>query len=246
MLALATHAAASSSFEADFHALKGKIHTLPLSEAKDRLAELRDRALKLPPRPHQDKIDHFVVLLMENHAADNIFGCMDLPGFDGIPKEGLVLQKDATNKSAGNVTVTCGSASYVCTGGPHFDLYNLLFRKGSNMNTYPYDAQSLNNAYANGAIDGTTIEMFSRAQLPVKSAIADQFGVFNQLYSAVPSASQPNHMFVQSATSCGAATNELWPRCGGSTAQYPQMTIYDSMYVTAVKYYIFILLISYD
>jgi hypothetical protein len=28
-------------------------------------------------------------------------------------------------------------------------------------------------------------------------------GVFNKLYTAVPSASSPNHLFTQSATSCG-------------------------------------------
>jgi phospholipase C len=226
----------SASLESDFHALKATIHTLSKSEIKARLNALRARSLAAPPRAQQSKIDHFVVLLMENHAADNMFGCMNLTGFDGIPDGGLQLPIDAKDPSKGNVTVTCGTADYVCASGPNFDMYDLLWAKGSNMDTYPYDEQSVANAYANGATPGTTIEMFSPEQLPVKANIASEFGVFNRLFTAVPSASQPNHLFVQSATSCGATSNYLWPRCGGSTAQYPQMTIYDSMYINNVSF----------
>jgi hypothetical protein len=71
--------------------------------------------------------------------------------------------------------------------------------------------------------------MFSPAQLPVKSAIAREFGVFNKFFSAVPSASTPNHLFTQSATSCGVADNILYDQCGGETATYPQVTIYDTL-----------------
>ena len=60
-----------SSMTDDFNALKHEIPTLREHEIQMRLKNLRDQTLAAPPRPHQDKIDHFVVLLMENHAADN-------------------------------------------------------------------------------------------------------------------------------------------------------------------------------
>ena len=44
-----------------------------------RFGEIKPKR-KAPPR--QNKIDHLVVLYMENHASDNFFGCMDLPGYD--------------------------------------------------------------------------------------------------------------------------------------------------------------------
>ena len=106
--------------------------------------------------------------------------------------------------------MTCGKADYVCKGGPRFSLYRLLWAKGANADKFPYDEQNIANAYANGAVEGTTINMYGPEQLPVKSAIAQEFGVFNRLFTAVPSASQPNHLFVQSATSCGATGNVLW------------------------------------
>ena len=62
---------------------------------------------------------------------------------------------------------------------------------------------------------GTAVTMFTPEQIPVKHAVAKEFGVFNKLYTAVPSASSPNHLFTQSATSCGMQTNTLYDKCGG-------------------------------
>ena len=45
-------------------------------------------------------IRHFVTLLMENRAADHVFGCFGLPGFDGIPPGGRVLGHIANNACA--------------------------------------------------------------------------------------------------------------------------------------------------
>ena len=50
--------------------LKAEIHALPADEVKQRFDELD--GFRLPPPPHQDKIDHVVVLLMENHAFDHV------------------------------------------------------------------------------------------------------------------------------------------------------------------------------
>lgn len=101
-------------------ALRETIHTLSKVEALERLTQLR---MEVEDRPHQDKIDHFVVLLMENHAADNLFGCMNLTGFDGIPAEGRNLPIDPNDSSKGHVTVTCGEAVNVCKSGPSYDLF---------------------------------------------------------------------------------------------------------------------------
>ena len=60
-----------------FEALKREIHKLSRADAKERIEQLRRMT---PAHGHQDKIDHFVVLLMENHAFDNMLGCMDRPG----------------------------------------------------------------------------------------------------------------------------------------------------------------------
>ena len=75
--------------------------------------------------------------------------------------------------------------------------------------------------------------MFSAEQLPVKAALARSYGVFNKLFASVPAASMPNHLFAQSATSCGLMSNVNggWngSTCGGSAHGFPQRTIYDSL-----------------
>ena len=59
------------------------------------------------------------------------------------------------------------------------------------------------------------IDAFGPDQIPVKVSVAEEFAVFNRLYSSVPSASSPNHMFAQCATSCGIANNIHYDQCGG-------------------------------
>jgi phospholipase C len=76
--------------KAAFEALKHDVVGRSFAEAKELFAEAG-----FPVGTHsaqhaafpQDKIEHMVVLFVENRAADHIFGCMlgDHPEFDGIP-----------------------------------------------------------------------------------------------------------------------------------------------------------------
>lgn len=163
-----------------------------------------------------------------------MLGCMvgegELPGADGI-NGSLQLWTDANHSSS--VTVTCGTAPYVCKHGPGFDNYQGFFRHGSNdSHQYPYGPQSLDNAYANGArpaddgSNSTSINMFSGDQLPVKRAIVRNFGTFNRMFSATPTASTPNHMFTQSGTSCGLDQDFVsYEDCGGIQPLFPQVCV---------------------
>ena len=70
--------------------LKAELHTLSTAEADARIAALGPS----PAPPHQDKIDHFIVLFMENQASDVFTGCMDKPGIDSI--RNATIPKDPT------------------------------------------------------------------------------------------------------------------------------------------------------
>ena len=164
-----------------------------------------------------------------------MFGCMDLPGADSAATmtRNRSLPIDPTNASKGSVNVTCGTADYVCHGNMKYNIWAGKFANGSRgpmaaAAHFPYAKQNDDHSFANGA-QGHAIHMFSPAQLPVKTAIAQEFGVFNKLFSSVPSMSIPNHLFTQSATSCGVAENVLYSQCGGANTTFPQMTIYDSL-----------------
>ena len=71
-----------------------ELHLLTPAEQSARFSQLWDRYKLHTPPPRQTRIDHFVVLLMENRGADTIFGCMGLDGFDGVPAAGKPLYRD--------------------------------------------------------------------------------------------------------------------------------------------------------
>ena len=128
-----------------------------------------------------------------------------------------------------HVKPTCGTAKYVCASAPGFSFFSPFFAKGANTHTAPYSPQSSQNAVAGG----DAIQMFSKEQLPIKATLANSYGVFNRLFASVPGASMPNHLFSQSATSCGLMSNVHggWngSTCGGNRHGFPQRTIYDSL-----------------
>jgi phospholipase C len=177
-------AASHEEFAAEVVKMRDTMHTMTREEQDKRLAEIKHFGRELE-RDHQDKIEHFIVLFMENRAADHTFGCMlgDNPEFDGIPKEGLQIMKDPTDPSAGNVTVTCGTAPYVCKGGMGFSS-NGHFKPGADQKVYPYGEEGNEWDYANGA-KSEAIEMFSGEQLPIKKAVSENFAVFVRLCPTV-------------------------------------------------------------
>ena len=129
--------AEEDAWEQQMNSLKSEIMSLSPKQVRARFGEIRP---KREPPPRQSKIDHFVVLYMENHAADQIFGCMGLPGFDGIPPEGHKVPHDPDNPALGSVNISCGTADYVCKSGPSYDKYTGKFRAADMIHSgrYPY------------------------------------------------------------------------------------------------------------
>ena len=106
--------------------------------------------------------------------------------------------------------------------------------------SYPYSKQSDDWAYQHGAKHGAITSFGPQGNaLPIKAAFAEHFAVFNKYFSSVPSFSTPNHLFAQSATSCGIDDNIRYSQCGGPTASFPQRTIYDNLHDANVSFAIY-------
>ena len=121
--------------------LKGVLHKLTPAEAKRRIDALRAKSAGDPPPTRQGKIDHFVVVFMENHAFDHMLGCMTRDGLDGIPPEGHLIPRDPDDKTAGFVNVTCGTSPYVCSVGAGYDTFAGKMAPDADPSFYPYGAQ---------------------------------------------------------------------------------------------------------
>ena len=102
---------------------------LPSLSFQEAHALLREARLPARPPAPQSKIEHMVVLFVENRAADHIFGCMlgDRPDFDGIPTrpDGGHWKLFPAEAGSGDkpsskmVNVSCGTAYQVCRGEPN-------------------------------------------------------------------------------------------------------------------------------
>jgi hypothetical protein len=146
---------------------------------------------------------------------------MDLPGADNGAPRTLLRPNGST------VNVTCGNGEYVCHGGGRsYSTWTPGFGVGKdvNPNLYPYSSQTDANAAADGVgPEGWAIQMFSPEQIPVKAAIAKEFGVFNKFFSAVPAASTPNRANPELSTINGSPVRAaLLTTCSrGSRSVHP-------------------------
>ena len=110
-------------------------------------------------------------------------------------------------KPAPPTTVNCGTAEYICgsdSSWSYDQIWRPKIRPDANPSRYPYGGdgnQSDVYSWANGKLGCKRCaggKLFNKTQLPIKSALAHDFRIFNRYYSSVPSASTPNHLFAQS------------------------------------------------
>eukprot|EP01052_Picozoa_sp_SAG31_P001372 SAG31_NODE_47_length_30979_cov_41.708841_6_plen_492_part_00 len=147
---------------------------------------------------------------------------MDRPGIDNL--RNATIPKDPTKPGAGSYTFKC-QKEYVCTEGPMYDPLR------------EFDGNSSSELDSDDS--DTVIDVFGPDQIPVKVKVSEEFAFFNRLYSSVPAASSPNHLFAQTGTSCGIVGNIPYSSCGGSHGGFPPLSIYDSLTLHNVSFGIY-------
>ena len=191
-------------------------------------------------------IKHFLVIFFENRSFNHIFGCAAakglLPGVDGL-KAGMGNFKDPSDPSSGFIDALeqCGKAEYVCSHSPDHSFpgtQQQIFGGAcdaacaadcATRGTCPNETMG-GYAYNSRTHNYSSMHAFNPEQLPMKIALAQEFALFNNFYESMPGPSQPNHMFAQSATACGATeTGVVYEQCGGVLPLFPQRTIYESL-----------------
>lgn len=76
---------------------------------------------------------------------------------------------------------------------------------------------------------------FKPENVPVYKELVSEFGVCDRWFSSVPSLTQPNRLFVHSATSYGATENDVKMMVKG----YPQKTIFESVEESGLSFGIY-------
>src|SRR5215212_1016008 len=148
-------------------------------------------ASALADRPNQTSksktpIQHFIVLMQENHTFDNYFGTY--PGANGIP-EGTCIPVDPFDKT----NTDCVEPFHI-GDRPIDDLdhsestFKLQYNEGQ-MNGFVY---ALNERNQNGAL---AMGYYDDRDLPYYWNLADEFVLFDRFFSSDHGGSFANHMF---------------------------------------------------
>ncbi|KAG6403585.1 hypothetical protein SASPL_135811 [Salvia splendens] len=173
-------------------------------------------------------IKTFVVIVMENRSFDHMLGWLrkTRPDIDGLTgsESNRVNASDPTSPS---LSVT-DSAVFVESDPGHSiqAIREQIFgRNDTSASPAPMDG-FVQQAEAMGVagMAATVMSGFKPELVPVYTELANQFAVMDRWFASVPASTQPNRLYVHSATSHGASSNVRKDLIRG----FPQKTIFDS------------------
>ncbi|KAI3819820.1 hypothetical protein L1987_13672 [Smallanthus sonchifolius] len=170
-----------------------------------------------------------VVLVMENRSFDHMLGWIKKtrPDIDGLTGQEY-NHVNASDPASAKVHVS-NDAVFVDSDPGHSiqAIHVQIF--GSN-ETRPGPApmngfvQQANSMGVDG-MDRTVMSGFEPELLRSYTELVNEFAVFDRWFASVPASTQPNRLYVHSATSHGASSNVRKDLING----FPQKTVFDSL-----------------
>lgn len=152
------------------------------------------------------KIDHLVVLMMENRSFDHALGFLKSPtyGIDGL--DGTETNPD----SAGVAVKVTSDARWAgdFTPDPGHDFHSVnkqIFgnAEGTGSGTMKGFVKSYEDKTHNVAMSHNIMKCFSAGKLPALTTLAQEFAVCDRWFASVPGPTIPNRAFAYGATSLG-------------------------------------------
>jgi phospholipase C len=148
------------------------------------------------------KLQHVVIIMMENHAYDSYFGlyCLHTSALcpddaNGLPP-GTCMPLDPNNTSAG-----CERPFNLTTATPH-DMGH-----GWPASHAAYDSGRMDGFYA--AEGNETMGHYNGSTIPVYWDMAEEFGLGDNAFSSTLSYSLPNHWYLIAGAAPAQASKEL-------------------------------------
>lgn len=176
-----------------------------------------------------------VVLVQENRSFDHMLGWMKSlnPEIDGVT--GAEFNPISTSDPGANLVYFGDGSEYVDPDPGHTiqAIYEQVFgeelyagdgdgisTKIPLMNGFAQQAESVKTGMSETVMNG-----FRPDAVPVYKELVSEFAVFDRWFASVPASTQPNRLFVHSATSHGATSNDTMKLIMG----FPQKTIFESL-----------------
>ncbi|KAJ9568218.1 hypothetical protein OSB04_004184, partial [Centaurea solstitialis] len=162
-------------------------------------------------------IKRIVVLVLENRSFDHMIGWMKKsinPSINGVT--GKECNPFSTNLTRNPNQVTQQDQSICFT-----DDANIRSNPIPSMTGFVEQALSVSPN-----LSETVMKGFKPENVPVYAKLVEEFAVFDRWFSSIPGPTQPNRLFVYSATSHGSTSHVKKQLAKG----YPQKTIFDSLH----------------
>ncbi|KAL0689412.1 hypothetical protein Bca4012_089090 [Brassica carinata] len=182
----------------------------------------------------QSPIKTVVVLVMENRSFDHLLGWMKKsvnPSIDGVTGE----ECNPVPNSTQTICFT-NDAEFVDSDPGHS--FEAVERQvfGSGQGQIPSMMGFVEQALSMpGNLSETVMKGFRPEAVPVYAELVKEFAVFDRWFSSIPGPTQPNRLFVYSATSHGSTSHVKKQPAQG----YPQKTIFDSLHSNDIDFGIY-------
>jgi phospholipase C len=153
------------------------------------------------------RIEHIVVVMMENRSFDHVFGDLSLSEDQAV--DGLVagLSNDLPD---GTPVAPFPVESYCPADPPHtWEASHTAFADGANSGF----VQACYDEYQNADDARQVMAYQSRAHMPASYALADAYCLCERWFSSVLTSTWPNRLYLHGAQSEGATANVL-PEAG--------------------------------
>ncbi|XP_040986204.1 non-specific phospholipase C6 [Juglans microcarpa x Juglans regia] len=185
--------------------------------------------------PPQQPIKTIVVLVMENRSFDHLLGWMKKainPLINGVT--GKECNPVSTkNPNSESVCFTDDSEFVDPNPGHSFEaVAQQVFGSASIPSMTGFVEQAL-SVFPNHS--ETVMKGFRPEAVPVYATLVREFAVFDRWFSSLPGPTQPNRLFVYSATSHGSTSHVKKQLALG----YPQKTIFDSLHENGMNFGIY-------
>ena len=157
------------------------------------------------------KIQHLLVLMLENRSFDHMLGYLEYP--DATAFEGVRGREETMGNPlpGGRVAFPNADAGYHIHPGPGHTFQDVMMQlmgpeprreAGRWMVTNDGFARNYDQAYSPGH-GALVMQCFRPARLPVMATLAREFAVCDHWFCSVPGATWPNRNFAHAATSDG-------------------------------------------
>lgn len=183
----------------------------------------------------QQPIKTIVVLVLENRSFDHMLGWMKKsvnPTINGVT--GKECNRVSTKAEDTETICFSDDAEYVDPDPGHsFEaVEQQVFGSGLVPTMSGFVEQALTMSQN---LSETVMKGFRPENVPIYETLIREFAVFDRWFSSIPGPTQPNRLFVYSATSHGSTSHVKKQLAKG----YPQRTIFDSVHDSRLDFGIY-------